>query len=121
MSKVSISSELHGKANRVTEPDDQRLGFVGLSIALFCFHKLMRLPEWLKNSTSPQKIEILECPKLYVLPEGFHQLYELKVLRISECEELIRRHRQGTCEVWKMIAHIPEIHLNETKIISHHY
>ncbi|KAL7194472.1 hypothetical protein ACSBR1_034820 [Camellia fascicularis] len=91
-------------------------------LRIVCCPNLVKLPYWPENSTSLQKLEILECPKLSVLPKGFDHLNALKVLCIVECNDnLIRRCQPETGEDWHIIAHVPEIYLNKTKITSAHY
>ncbi|KAL7169100.1 hypothetical protein ACSBR2_034184 [Camellia fascicularis] len=90
-------------------------------LRIVCCPNLVKLPYWPENSTSLQKLEILECPKLSVLPQGFDHLNALKVLHIVECDKLITWCQPETGEDWHMIAHVPEIYLNKTKITSTHY
>ncbi|KAI6696606.1 hypothetical protein NL676_016725 [Syzygium grande] len=50
--------------------------------------KLSVLPEWLQNCSSLRTLEIKHCPGLSSLPDGVRRIPTLTKLRISGCEEL---------------------------------
>lgn len=70
---------------------------------------LVKLPEWIGNLTSLQKLRIAGCHSLGSLPDTFCSLTTLKELEITFCDILSERCRKEGGTEWSKIAHIPKI------------
>jgi hypothetical protein len=71
---------------------------------------LESLPEeWLRNLTSLQRLQIVNCPNLTSLPQGIHNLTSLQKLIIGNCPHLRERCQRQTGEDWPNIAHVPYV------------
>ncbi|XP_060670652.1 putative disease resistance protein RGA3 [Ziziphus jujuba] len=71
--------------------------------------KLVALSQWLQQLTSLQEIQIIDCPKLKLLPEW---IGSLETLEIRECPILLERCRDDIGDYWPLICNINQLILS---------
>ncbi|KAM6595075.1 hypothetical protein CsatA_002778 [Cannabis sativa] len=112
---VRIDSEFYCSSSSVAIPT-KPLFFT--SLETLTFESLFKLEEWsiIEGGVFPRltKLTIARCPKLQYLPKELP--ISLSELVISDCPLLTPRAQRETGEDWPIIAHIPNIILDDENI-----
>ncbi|XP_029127057.1 putative disease resistance protein RGA4 [Cajanus cajan] len=73
------------------------------------------LPEWLTRMSHLKMLHIFNCPQLLSLPNDMHSLTALEDLSIDGCPELCRKCEPQSGEYWSFISHIKRFSIGETR------